>query len=267
MKNISILGCGWLGLPLAKAVLAKGIRVNGSTTSPDKISILEKVGIHPFLIGLEADCISGAIEDFLQGSTILIIDIPPKLRGINKENFVSKIEILIPFIEKSTIENTLFISSTSVYGDDNDQVTEETELNPDSEGGKQLAIVEGVLQGNSRFKTTILRFGGLIGEDRNPIRFLAGRENLENPDAPINLIHQTDCIGIILRIIEKNSWGETYNATTPAHPSRETYYTQKALELNLVPPKFNHDKLSIGKTILANKLVKKLNYTFTIINL
>jgi UDP-glucose 4-epimerase len=52
---------------------------------------------------------------------------------------------------------TSFISSTSVYGD-NDQVTEETVLNPDSEGGKQLAIVEGVLQG-SRFKTTILRFG------------------------------------------------------------------------------------------------------------
>jgi hypothetical protein len=53
-------------------------------------------------------------------------------------------------------------------------VTEETVLNPDSEGGKQLAIVEGVLQGNSRFKTTILRFGG---EDRNPIRFLAGRKS------------------------------------------------------------------------------------------
>ncbi|WP_198554696.1 SDR family NAD(P)-dependent oxidoreductase [Flavobacterium sp. ALD4] len=267
MKNISILGCGWLGLPLAKAVLAKGIRVNGSTTSPDKISILEKVGIHPFLIALEADRISGPIEDFLKGSTILIIDIPPKLRGINKENFVSKIEILIPFIEKSTIENILFISSTSVYGDDNDQVTEETVLNPDSESGKQLAIVEGVLQGNSRFKTTILRFGGLIGEDRNPIRFLAGRENLENPDAPINLIHQTDCIGIILKIIEKNSWGETYNAAAPAHPSREAYYTKKALKLNLVPPKFNHDTLSVGKTILEDKLVKKLNYTFTITNL
>jgi hypothetical protein len=35
---------------------------------------------------------------------ILIIDIPPKLRGTNKENF-GKIEALIPFIEKSTIEN------------------------------------------------------------------------------------------------------------------------------------------------------------------
>jgi nucleoside-diphosphate-sugar epimerase len=119
---------------------------------------------------LRLNGISGAIEDFFEGSTILIIDIPPKLRGINKENFVSKIEILIPFIEKSTIENILFISSTSVYGDDNDQVTEETVLNPDSEGGKQLAIVEGLLQGNSRLKLQ-LRFGVLIGEDRNPIRF------------------------------------------------------------------------------------------------
>jgi nucleoside-diphosphate-sugar epimerase len=267
MKNTSILGCGWLGFPLAKAVLEKGIRVNGSTTSADKIAILEKFGIHPFVITLETDRISGAIEDFLQGSTILIIDIPPKLRGINKENFVGKIETLIPFIEKSNIENVLFISSTSVYGEDNDQVTEETVLNPDSEGGKQLAIVEGVLKGNSHFKTTVLRFGGLIGEDRNPIQFLAGRESLENPDAPINLIHQTDCIGIILRIIENNSWGETYNAAAPAHPSREAYYTQKAVELNLVPPRFNHDKPSVGKTILGDKLVEKLNYTFTITNL
>jgi nucleoside-diphosphate-sugar epimerase len=267
MKNISVLGCGWLGFPLAKALLEKGFRVNGSTTSADKIAILEKFGIHPFVITLETDRISGAIEDFLQGSTILIIDIPPKLRGANKENFVSKIEALIPFVEKSTIEKVLFISSTSVYGDANDQVTEETALNPDSEGGKQLAIVEGVLHNNSHFTTTVLRFGGLIGEDRNPIKFLAGKENLDNPDSPINLIHQTDCIGIILKIIEKNSWGETYNAVSPSHPSREVYYTQKAVELNLVPPKFNHDKPSVGKTILGDKLVKNLDYTFTITNL
>jgi hypothetical protein len=38
-------------------------------------------------------------------------------------------------------------------------VTEETVLNPDSEGGKQLAIVEGVLQGNSRFKTNTAFWG------------------------------------------------------------------------------------------------------------
>jgi nucleoside-diphosphate-sugar epimerase len=267
MKKISILGCGWLGFPLAKAVLAKGFSVNGSTTSEAKISKLETAGIHPFLIAIETEGVLGAINDFLKDSSILIIDIPPKLRGANKENFVAKIEALIPFIEKATIENILFISSTSVYGDDNDQVTEETAVNPDSESGKQLAIVEDLLHSNRHFKTTVLRFGGLIGEDRNPVRFLSGRENLDNPDAPINLIHQTDCIGIILKIIEKNSWGETYNAAAPVHPSREEYYTQKAFELNLVPPKFNHNEPSVGKTILTNKLVEKLDYTFTITHL
>jgi UDP-glucose 4-epimerase len=62
---------------------------------------------------------------------------------------------ILPFIEKSTVENVIFISSTSVYGDENDQVTEETTLNPDSEGGKQLKIVETLLQNNSFFKTTV----------------------------------------------------------------------------------------------------------------
>jgi hypothetical protein len=71
-------------------------------------------------------------------------------------------------------------------------MTEETVLNPDSEGGKQLAIVEG-LAGNSGLKLLYCVLG-LNGEDRNQF-VLAGRENLENPDAPINLIHQTDCIG------------------------------------------------------------------------
>jgi hypothetical protein len=56
---------------------------------------------------LEADRISGPIEDF-KGSTILIIDIPPKLRGINKENFVSKIEILIPFIENRPLKTSFY---------------------------------------------------------------------------------------------------------------------------------------------------------------
>jgi nucleoside-diphosphate-sugar epimerase len=90
----------------------------------------------------------------------------------------------------------LFISSTSVYNDVDAFVTEETIARPATESGKQLLETEQLLQSNINFKTTILRFGGLIGEDRHPVKFLAGRENLENPNAPINLIHQEDCIGI-----------------------------------------------------------------------
>ncbi len=273
MTQISILGCGWLGLPLAKALLENGISINGSTTSVEKISLLENLGIQPFLIALESNNVSGNIETFLRGSKTLIIDIPPKLRGNSKEDFVGKIETFIPFIEKSAIENVLFISSTSVYGNTSTalSVTEDTETCPETESGRQLVLAEQLLQSNSNFKTTILRFGGLIGEDRHPVKFLAGRENLENPEAPINLIHQKDCIGIILKIVCHTEpvevWNEIFNAVASFHPSREAYYTQKANEFNLALPKFNHEKLSIGKTILNGKIKTILNYTFTEPNL
>lgn len=269
MTQISILGCGWLGLPLAKSLLANGFSVKGSTTSEGKLSGLATLGIDPFLVALYSKKITGAIEDFLDGSETLVIDIPPQLRGKNSDSsivgekvFVEKIKTLIPYIEKSTVKNVLFVSSTSVYGDANGTIIEETIPKPDTESGKQLSEVESLLQNNPNFKTTILRFGGLIGEDRNPIHFLAGKENLDNPETPINFIHQEDCIGIILKIITTDSWNEIYNGVSPFHPTRETYYTQKATELILPLPRFNHSNPSIGKLILSDKAESLLGYTF-----
>lgn len=267
MTQISILGCGWLGLPLAKALLENGFSVNGSTTSVDKLSVMENSGIKAFQIELLETKIQGEVNCFLENSKILIIDIPPKLRGIPKEDFVGKIEKLIPSVEKSSVENVLFISSTSVYGEANLIVTEETELNPDTESGRQLVKSEQLLQRNSNFKTTILRFGGLIGEDRHPIKFLAGKKNIENPNAPINLIHREDCIGIILEILrqaqnDKLEWNETFNAVTPFHPGRKEYYTQKAVDLNLELPEFNAENSHFGKTVSSLKIETILGYSF-----
>lgn len=293
MKQISILGCGWLGLPLAKSLIEKGFSVNGSTTSVEKIAVLENAGIHPFLISLSAVEVSDetkiSIENFLENSEVLIIDIPPKLRGDSSDTstalsmtFVAKIQNIIPFIEKSSVEKVIFVSSTSVYADDNSIITEETKPNPDTESGRQLLEAEQLLQSNKNFQTTILRFGGLIGEDRHPIKFLAGRKNIENPEGPINLIHQIDCIGIIEAIIKKglrqaqsDTWdsNEIFNAVAPFHPTRKEYYIQKAVELDLPLPEFDdpsnseqaqQSKTSIGKTILSDKIEQVLNYKFEI---
>lgn len=277
MTKISILGCGWLGLPLAKALIAKGNSVNGSTTSEDKLPILKDSGINPFLVILsevegnfESGGISENINSFLAESEILIIDIPPKLRTVDpsseKKVFVEKIKNLIPFIEKSTIQKVLFVSSTSVYGDDNGLVTEETIPNPDTESGKQLVLAEKLLQENQNFETTILRFAGLIGEDRHPVKFLSGKENIENPDAPVNLIHQNDCIGIIEAIINESKWNEVFNAAAPFHPMREVYYTQKASQMNLPLPKFSSEKSNIKKAISSEKIENCLNYQFKLEN-
>jgi len=265
MHKISLLGCGWLGLPLAKALLEKGHTVKGSTTSENKLTVLRDHGISPLMISVSETGIDGDIASFLKESEILIIDIPPKLRGTEQQSFVGKMQSLIPHIESSGVANVILISSTSVYSDDNSSVTENTVAFPDTESGKQLLQTEAMLLGNINFKTTVVRFGGLIGDDRHPVRSLAGRQNIENPAAPINLIHQDDCIGIILKIIEKNEWNQVFNAATPYHPNRETYYTKKAIAIGLPPPLFNHDKESAGKTILSDKVQHVLDYKFTVI--
>ena len=271
MKNnkISILGCGWLGLPLAKKLIENGYEVKGSTTSESKLELLKNAGISPYQIKMEENEITGNMESFLENTDVLLVDVPPKLRGDFTENFVQKIKNLIPFVENSKVEKVLFVSSTSVYGDTFpiQELDEESALNPDTESGKQLVEVEKLLQSNENFQTTILRFGGLIGPDRNPAKFLAGKENVANPNAPINFIHQEDCIGIIcamLRQVENDNWkwNDTFNAVTPNHPNRENYYTEKALEMNLKVPTFVKDSNSIGKKISSKKLQGMLHYSF-----
>ena len=213
------------------------------------------------IIDINTDLESYLISKFRDKNKLSEI-LDEELKNFKNSKSFAKINYIIPFIEKAGIKKVVFVSSTSVYSDENKLVTEETIANPDTESGKQLVACEQLLQNNSNFETTALRFGGLIGEDRNPIRFLAGRNNIENPNAPINLIHQEDCIGIILKIIESNCWGETFNAVAPFHPSREAYYTQTAKEYDLELPIFAASKPSIGKTILSDKLEKVLNYQF-----
>ena len=281
MKQISILGCGWLGLPLAKSLLEKGFSIKGSTTSLEKILVLKNVGIEAFQIEIGETKIKGEINSFLENSQILIIDIPPKLRNVTRENFVQKIQNLSPFIENSIIEKVIFISSTVVYADlpldcargDKNWITEDTKPQPETESGKQLLEAEQLLQNNKIFQTTVVRFGGLIGEDRHPIHFLAGRKNIENPEAPINLIHLEDCIGIIEEILlqkfrdQNDNWNETFNAVAPFHPTRKEYYTQKATALNIEMPEFDESKPSIGKLISSEKIMRVLEYDFTFSNL
>lgn len=261
MKKVSILGCGWLGFPLAQYLIEKDYSVKGSTTSIDKLDLFSKNGIIPYNIVLNENEIIGEFAAFLDASDELIIAIPPKLRSSNAENFVSKIKLLVPFIEKSSIKKVLFISSTAVYGDNQALVDENSLTNPETESGKQLVEVEQLLQ--SKCNTTIIRFGGLIGPNRNPARFLSGQKNIENPDAPVNLIHLTDCIEIIFSILKKECWGVTFNAVAPQHPTRKEYYTNKAAELALPLPEFQETNNAEGKIVQCNALYELLRFSFT----
>lgn len=59
--SVSVLGCGWLGLPLAKALCVEGYRVKGSTTDLQKIPVLQKAGIFSFSL---------TVAERIQGSDV-----------------------------------------------------------------------------------------------------------------------------------------------------------------------------------------------------
>lgn len=263
-NKISIVGCGWLGLPLGEDLIKSGYIVKGSTTSIEKIDLLKKGGIIPFVVSISKEAVKGAIDECLKNSEILIINIPPGLRKNPDADFVKQMELLCKHIEYSEIKNVLYVSSTSVYEEEIGIpfITEESATTGQSDSSKQLIVAEQILKTNPNFETTILRFGGLIGGDRNPAKYLSGRKNVKDPDGPVNLIHRDDCIAIIKSIIINKYWNTDFNAVTPHHPTRKTYYTTLCKTQNLPLPHFNYSMPSKGKIISSKKVEQLLNYEF-----
>ena len=100
-KTCAILGCGWLGFPLAKKLVQNAYTVHGSTTSTEKLNDLEAETITPFQINLTEKAVEGKIEAFLENVHFLIIDIPPGLRSQPNSDFVQKIKNVLPSFQRA----------------------------------------------------------------------------------------------------------------------------------------------------------------------
>jgi nucleoside-diphosphate-sugar epimerase len=262
--HISVMGCGWLGLPLAEGLVKSGYQVNGSTTSESKLAILRQAGINPFLIDLaDASLDTSALANFLRAD-VLVLNIPPKLRADGGESYMRQMQLFLKALRSSSVSRVLFISSTSVYMDLNRVVTEEdTAFTDEQDPNNVLLQAERLFQNNEDWVCTIVRFGGLVGGDRQPGRFMAGKHNLPNGDAPVNLIHLDDCVNILHRIIEQEMWGKVYNACADEHPSRRDFYAAAAQALGLEAPAFVNMEETHFKRISNQKLKDELAYVFT----
>lgn len=261
-KTIGVLGCGWLGRPLAKSFVEDGYRVRGTTTSEEKCILLQKEAIRPYLITLHEDRITGDVLDFFLGLEVLVINIPPRLRNGKNENYVKKMQLLYNTIKTSKTKKIVLVSSTSVYGDVDGEVTEKTIPKPHTESGKQLLASEAIFRNNPDRDTTIVRFGGLIGPNRHPITTLSGKEGLPNGQAAVNLIHLDDCIDIIRSIVQNGWWNETFNAVYPHHPNKQDYYTSEAKKRGLIAPLYQGNRRGNSKKIDSCSLTPVKKYRF-----
>lgn len=244
--NIAIIGCGWLGLPLAQKFLSEGHKVFGSTTRPEKISDLKKMGIDAFMYdGNEHRNIPIAACDV----DCVLLNFPPS----KSENYALQMENLLQQFSDSC--KVIFTSSTSVYQEIEKELDETASVNK----AHPVFLGEEMIRKSNK-QNTILRLAGLIGIARHPAKYLSGRNVLDG-NVRVNLIHLEDVLRAIETVINKNAWGKLYNICWPEHPKKAAYYTQVAQDLQIPVPIFElSDK--IGKSINGDRIAKELDFQY-----
>ncbi|MCW8327322.1 SDR family oxidoreductase [Photobacterium sp. SDRW27] len=264
--KVSICGCGWLGLPLAKQLVRNGDSVFGSRREPCEAAKLVDFGIHgvaltlPLYLPDNDDDMTHLYSEFFD-TDVLVINVPPGRGEGADERFIANVQSMSYAAQKYGCRRVIFISTTSVYGDVTGEVEEGTVPRPNTASGHAHWYIEQWLQEQWGADVVILRFAGLIGPGRHPVKFLSGRKGLINGSDPVNLIHLDDCIQAIGQITA--CWPSTnvLHLSAPSHPTRREYYTAMALTAGLPLPEFTDSPVSNAKVINGQHTCEILDMT------
>ena len=260
-RTISVLGCGWLGLPLAAALARAGHTVRGSTTSPERFGEIEAVGVRPHRVVVREEVEGDDLAGFF-GTDVLIFSVPPS----SEAAYPDVVRAVRRAAEAHGTDWVIMTSSTSVYPNV-DGVVEESDAGaedglPLRRHGADVLAAERVFYACERCDTTVLRLAGLYGYGRHPARSLAGRTGLGGGEAPVNLVHRDDVIGAVEAVLEQEARGRTFNVCADGHPTRGRLYPAVAARLGLAPPVFS-DGAADGFKIVSNRRLKdELGYAF-----
>lgn len=266
-KRISILGCGWLGLKLAKRLLQRDItyEIKGSTTSFQKLDRFESLGIAGYLFDLNPGfSIDHSVLESFFDTDLLIVSIPPRLSQNEPGFYPQQIEAIIEAVKQSPVKEIIYISSTGIYPDLNRIVTEEDVILPEQSASPDMVIAENLLTSLRPDKTvSILRFGGLIGYERIPGKYVKGQKDMTTGSIPVNYIHPDDAAEIIIMMTEGNVYNETFNIVAPLHPTRREIYESTCSQFGWEAPTFLQPNINPAyKIISGTKFSEFYQYEF-----
>ena len=234
--KIAIIGCGWVGKRVAQYLSEKKYEVLVTTTSAEKIDSLKEVAAEVHLL----DFNTTSDFDFLKKVEVAIFSMP-----IARESWLEgfkKLEIKFP--------KTLLFSSTGIYPSENRTFTEKDTENLRAD---ILKAENGVQEKYPQ--TTILRFGGLMGDERASQNMFRNRTP-ENPQKKANYIHFEDILPIVELVIKSEKQSEIYNVVAPEHPSI-------AEILNIQKEDISINSLENSNRIISSEhLIQDFNYTF-----
>ena len=260
MKSVAIVGLGWLGLPLALHLKELGWCVKGSKQSPDDAQKLHQLGIetYPFSLSDEMKRLPDHIRPLFNVDA-LIITLPPS--SFSSQQYCEYLAFLTNQAKKQGVQHLVFTSSTSVFPNISGQFDESSQLSAETEMGKTLIQAEQCLLQSKISHCDILRLAGLIGKQRHPVKFLAGKHNLKGY-SPVNLVHLEDCIQAITALLMNPNGLRTYHLCAPIHPTRAEYYTKAAVFYDLPIPQFECSDSDPKRIIMADKICRDLGFAY-----
>lgn len=256
MKKIAIVGLGWLGMPLALSLQARGYAVLGSKTTPDGVEAATLCGIESYLLRLEPQLVCDSEHQTrLFDVDGLVVTLPARRSGDGDDFYAQAVQQVVDTALAQGVPRIIFTSSTSVYGDAEDRVTETTPLRPVTHSGRVLTMLESWLHALPGTEVDIVRLAGLVGPGRHPGRFMAGKTGLANGQSGVNLVHLDDVIEAIILLLETPHGGHIYNICAPQHPARAEFYPQMAKRLGVAPPTFSQPQEKQGGKLVDGTLI------------
>ncbi|KAA1170724.1 DUF1731 domain-containing protein [Marinobacter salinexigens] len=204
--RILVAGCGKLGGAIASQ-LKEAAEVFGLRRQADKVP----AGVQGVSADLtRPDTLAGTLPSNLD---IIIYCLTPSSYDEQgyRDAYVNGLRNLLDSLRQPSLKRLFFISSTSVYAQDDDSwVDESSPAHPARFSGEQILAGEEVAL-SSVHPATIVRFSGIYGPSRR--RFLEevieGRMNPLAPAPYSNRIHEEDAAAIIEHLALKAIAGET----------------------------------------------------------
>lgn len=247
--KISIIGLGWYGKSLAERLSAthtvlgtkstsEGVsRWNVDSVRAHYLNLNEKVDLNLLKPVFDVDCV--------------VVNIPPS--AAKSIAYSEQMTIIFEGIKKYAVNHLIFISSTGVFGDHQLEADEDTKPDPTRGNGEVLLRAENFFAENFAGRLSIIRPGGLVGGDRHPVKYLAGRVKVSGKDHPVNLVHRKDLIALTQFLIENKTGRSCFHAVASEHPSKKDLYTRAAEKMGMVKPQFDESDSGKGKLILGTK--------------
>ena len=232
-----IVGCGYLGLRVAKRWLASGSQVWAATRSSDRANIFKDAGLLP----IEMDVTKASLPELPSVDTVLWsvgFD-----RASGDSHYDIHVRGLSRFLDACPgTPRIVLCSSTGVWGDEDGRVVDEsTPPHPTREAGRVLLEAEQLLNDHRLGPGIVLRFAGLYGPGRLPRidQLRAGIPIPADPESWLNLIHIDDAANVIETLAERIHARKLYVVSDGTPVQRKMWYEKIALLTNSPPPRFD----------------------------